>query len=143
MAARSVIEPSLSIGEVAARSGVRSSAIRFYEAAGVLPPAPRTAGRRRFSEQTVDLLLLIRFCQRLGFTLDEVKLLLAAPDGHAGKRRWRELVDVKRDEVDRLIEQAQAVRALLDASRDCDCVDLAACDFVHAGRSPAAMAPDA
>ena len=130
-----VIEPLLSIGEVAARTGVRSSAIRFYESAGVLPKAARTGGKRRFGEETVDLLLLIRFCQGLGFSLAEVRRLLAAPDGPADKRLWRQLVDVKLDEVDRLIEQAKAVRAMLAASRECDCVELGECDFVRAGRS--------
>ena len=132
-----MIEPSLSIGEVAARAGVRTSAIRYYEAAGVLPPAPRSGGRRRFGEETVDLLLLIRFCQGLGFSLAELRQLLAAPDGAADKRLWRRLVDVKLAEVDRLIERANAVRGMLAASRECDCVELGECDFVRAGAPPA------
>ena len=124
-------EPSLSIGEVAARAGLRTSAIRYYEAAGLLPAADRVSGRRRYDADVVELLSLIRFCQRVGFSLDEVRALLASPHGRAAKERWRQLVDGKLAEVQALIEQAEAVRALLEESRDCDCVALEGCRLLR------------
>jgi MerR family transcriptional regulator, redox-sensitive transcriptional activator SoxR len=124
------VEASLTIGEVARQVGLRSSALRYYEEAGVLPPPERLAGKRRYSPEVVDLLLLIRFCQRVGFSLAEVRELLAAPGGRRGKARWRELVDAKLTEVDALIEQAQAMKRVLEESRDCDCVTLESCSFL-------------
>lgn len=129
-------ESSLSIGEVADRVGVRTSALRYYERAGLLPPAERVGGKRRYGPETVDLLLLIRFCQQVGFSLAEVSTLLTRPAARH-KETWRELVDAKLAQVDALIERAQAVKAVLHESRGCDCVNLAGCSFVR-GAAPAA-----
>ena len=124
-------EATLSIGEVAERVGLNTSALRYYERAGLLPAAERVGGRRRYDPDTVDLLLFIRFCQRVGFSLAEVRELLSPASAKGAKAKWRELVDSKLEEVDALIEQAQAVKQLLTDSRDCDCVSLADCDFVR------------
>jgi MerR family transcriptional regulator, redox-sensitive transcriptional activator SoxR len=116
----------LSIGEVAERVGLNTSALRYYERAGLLAPAERVGGRRRYDPETVELLLFLRFCQRVGFTLTEIRVLLGTP----AKKKWRELVDAKLAEVDALIEHAQAVKQVLTESRDCDCVSLDRCSFV-------------
>jgi MerR family redox-sensitive transcriptional activator SoxR len=131
---------SLSIGELATQVGLNASAIRYYEAANLLPAAERLAGKRRYNRETVDLLLLIRFCQRLGFTLDEVRELLEGPQPALsrtrGKEKWRAMVDAKLDEVASLIRSARAVQRVLRESRDCDCVTPSSCRFVRreAGR---------
>jgi MerR family transcriptional regulator, redox-sensitive transcriptional activator SoxR len=132
------VDSSLTIGQVAQRVGLRPSALRYYEDAGLLPPAERVAGQRRYSPEVVDLLLLIRFCQRVGFSLAEVRRLLAAPRGRAAKKRWRELVDAKLVEVDALIEQAEQMKRVLQESRDCDCVTLEACAFLEEERQAVA-----
>ena len=130
---------TLSIGEVADEVGLNASAIRYYEAARLLPAADRVGGKRRYSRDTVDLLLLIRFCQRLGFTLAEVRQLIEGPLP-ARKRgrgeKWRAMVDAKLDEVASLIRSARAVERVLRESRDCDCVAPSSCRFVRreAGR---------
>ena len=126
-----MIQETLAIGEVAARAGVSTSAIRYYESAGVLPAPERDGGRRRYDPRAVDVLLLVRFCQRIGFSLAEVRELLAGPAGGVGKRRWRRLVDHKLHEVDAAIERLQAGRELLLASRECDCVSLDECGFLR------------
>jgi DNA-binding transcriptional MerR regulator len=122
---------ALGIGDVASEVGVATSTIRYYEAIGLLPPAERENGRRRYARETVDLVLVIRFCQRMGFTLDEVREILASPGSAARQKRWHELVDVKLTELDAVIAQAQGVRRVLEASRDCDCVTLDACGLVR------------
>ena len=124
-------EASLSIGEVADRVGLRPSALRYYERAGLLPAAARVGGKRRYDDEAVDLLLLIRFCQQLGFTLAEVGALLSTPTRKQGKERWRELVDAKVEELDELVERAEAVKRVLAESRDCDCLTLTDCEFVR------------
>ena len=122
----------LTIGEVAARVGLRPSAIRYYEDSGLLRRAMRVSGRRRYDEEAIDQLLLIRFCQRVGFTLAEIRQLLSPPEGKAAKQRWRELVDDKLDELDGVIKRARRMKRVLEESRDCDCVSLDACRLVRA-----------
>lgn len=127
----SVVDESLSIGEVAGRAGLRTSAIRYYEDAGILPAPERVGGRRRYDPQVVDLLALVRFCRRVGFSLAEVRELMTSPSGRAGKERWRRLVDRRLADVDALIEQAELTRRVLERSRDCECVTLEGCEVVH------------
>jgi MerR family redox-sensitive transcriptional activator SoxR len=121
---------SLSIGEVAERVGLRASALRYYERTGLLPPTERVGGKRRYRPEAIELLLLIRFCQQVGFSLSEVSTLLTPPTAKRTKETWRELVDAKLSQLDALIEQAQAVKGVLQESRGCDCVTLDGCSFV-------------
>ncbi len=121
----------LSIGAVASEAGVATSTVRYYEDIGLLPEAERENGRRRYDSSTIDMLLVIRFCQRVGFTLDEIREILAVPESAAPQARWHELVDTKLAEVDAVIAQAQAVRRVLQASRECDCVTLETCTLVR------------
>ena len=121
----------MSIGEVAERVGLNASALRYYERAGLLPPAERVGGKRRYDPDAIELLLFIRFCQKVGFSLAEVGELLAPPTAKQTKERWRELVDSKMTQLDALIERAQAIKQVLAESRDCDCVTLADCSFVQ------------
>ncbi len=125
-------ERSLSIGEVAARVGLRTSTLRYYEEAGVLRPAKRVGGKRRYPPEVVGLLLLVRFCQRLGFSLAEVRELVGETQDSKPKVRWRRLVDAKIAEVDGLIEKAKAVRRVLEESRECHCVSLETCSLLAA-----------
>jgi DNA-binding transcriptional MerR regulator len=72
---------SLTVGQLAARAGVRADTIRYYERAGLLPAPPRTGGdHRRYDAAAVDRLLFIRGAQRLGLRLAEIRELLAVRD---------------------------------------------------------------
>src|SRR6478735_1955903 len=104
----------MTIGEVAGRTGFRTSALRYYETTGLLEPA-------------VDRLTVIRFCRQLDFTLDEIRMLLTEPRGRRQKARWRELVDVKVVELDETLARVRAMKKVLLVSRDCDCVDVQEC----------------
>ena len=84
-------ETALSIGELAARSGVSVSALRYYERIGLLPPAERERGRRRFPAATVGRLQIVAVAKRAGFSLREVSALLAAADRDAADEGLREL----------------------------------------------------
>src|SRR5207302_9581594 len=79
--AATFVNAPLSIGEVAAATGFRTSAIRYYEDAGILPRPDRVSGKRRYHADTVDRLILIRFCSRLGIRLADVRGLLATTRG--------------------------------------------------------------
>jgi DNA-binding transcriptional MerR regulator len=122
---------ALSIGDIASEAGVATSTIRYYEDIGLLPEAERQNGQRRYAHEAVDLVLVIRSCQRMGFTLDEIREILATPASATPQERWHQLVDAKLAELDDVIVQAQGVRRVLEASRDCDCVTLEACTLVR------------
>jgi MerR family redox-sensitive transcriptional activator SoxR len=120
-------EATMTIGEVAARAGVRASAIRYYERVGVLPPAERESGRRRYTVETVDRLGFIDVAQQAGFSLPEIReLLQESPDGDAAAR-LQALARAKLPEVEALIARATAMRNWLELATDCDCSTLDAC----------------
>jgi MerR family redox-sensitive transcriptional activator SoxR len=136
-----VSQSSLTIGQVASQVGLRTSALRYYEEAGVLPSAERVAGKRRYGPEAVELLRLIRFCQAVGFSLAEVRELLAPPTARRARETWRRLVDSKLTELSALIDHAQAIKGVLEASRDCECVTLESCSFLQ-GEPADAARPD-
>jgi MerR family transcriptional regulator, redox-sensitive transcriptional activator SoxR len=125
----------MTIGEVAARTGVRTSALRFYEDAGVLPPAARVSGQRRYDEQLVRMIEVLGFAQRAGFTLAEIRTLFqTAPDRPLGER-WKELAGHKLPELDRLIAHAQQMKEAIQVGISCGCVRLDDCIAVHSNQS--------
>jgi MerR family transcriptional regulator, redox-sensitive transcriptional activator SoxR len=98
------MDAMLTIGEVARRAGLRTSAIRYYESRGVLPEPKRAGGQRRYTAETVRRLHVIGVAQRAGFTLDETRVLLATgDDGQPAYEQIRELAQRKLPEVDALI----------------------------------------
>ncbi|HEX3630129.1 MAG TPA: MerR family transcriptional regulator [Candidatus Dormibacteraeota bacterium] len=131
MATAIVDGAALTIGEVARTVGLRTSAIRYYEDAGLLPRAARVGGKRRYQRDTIDRLLLVRFSQRLGFSLSDIRRILADPTGRRRKQLWRQLVDAKLGEIDGLITSARRVQRVLRESRDCDCVTLSSCRLLQ------------
>lgn len=131
----------LLIGEVARRSGVRSSAIRYYESIGLLPEPERISGRRHYTEEILRTLSVIGASQRAGLTLDEVRELLGAKDSDGPvSERLRAIAQRKLPEVDALIERARLVRSWLGAAADCRCPTLEDCplfDDPNCGERPA------
>ncbi len=118
----------LSIGEVAKRTGLRPSALRYYEEVGLVSPAARVSGRRHYESSVLDRLAVIACAQQAGFTISEVRQLLAGEDDPSA--RWRVLAEQKLREVDTIIEKAQATRRLLEKSLRCNCVVLEQCASV-------------
>lgn len=121
-------EATLSIGEVAGRAGVNTSAIRFYERKGLLPEPERVSGQRRYTVATVQRLGIIEAAKQAGFSLDEVGRLLSASDqGAPAYEQLRELAVHKLPEVDALIARAQIMREWLTAASACGCDTFDAC----------------
>jgi DNA-binding transcriptional MerR regulator len=133
------------IGELAARAGVTPEAVRYYEHEGVVPPAPRGGpGRyREYGDADVERLRFIRRARDLGFSLDEVRELLALADGSPS----RPCTDVNRiarthlAQVDAKLAQLAALRSELDrVIGECDgVVPVADCRILAAlsGATPA------
>jgi MerR family redox-sensitive transcriptional activator SoxR len=114
----------MSIGEVARRAGLRTSAIRYYEKLGLLPKPPRAGGRRRYDERVLERLAMVRFAKHVGFTIVEAKLLLDGVEGRPPTERWKKLAREKAAQVDEFIAQAGAVRKMLQETLDHKCPKL-------------------
>src|SRR5262245_7913571 len=119
---------SLPIGEVARRSGVAASALRYYERAGLIPRADRQGGRRVYGEDVLDRLALIRVAKSAGFRVSEIQMLLRG----LGRRtrpgaRWRALATRKRVELERRLQELESAKRLLATVAGCECPTLAAC----------------
>jgi MerR family redox-sensitive transcriptional activator SoxR len=126
-------DATLSIGEVADRAGITSSAIRYYERNGLLPQAERVGGQRRFGEETVQRLGIIDVAKQAGFSLDEVRVLLTSIDeGAPAHEQLQALAARKLPEVEVLIERAEKMRDWLTAARGCGCEDLEGCGLFDA-----------
>ena len=118
----------LTIGEVARRAGVRASAIRYYEEAGLLEEPERVGGKRRYDEEALRRLALIGGAKRAGFTLGEIRTLLHGfPAGTGAAQRWQALASEKLVEVDEAIAQLQQTRGLLEEALRCECASLDEC----------------
>jgi MerR family redox-sensitive transcriptional activator SoxR len=118
----------LSIGEVSRQAGLRASAIRYYEQAGLLPVPQRVSGQRRYDVTILDRLALIRFAQDAGFTIAEIRLLFEGfEDDTPASARWQVLASQKLAEVDALLDRAQRMRTLLGHALACGCLRLEDC----------------
>ncbi len=110
------------IGELARRTGVATSALRYYERIGLLSPAERAGQRRHYSPSSAERVALIRLCQDAGFTLAEIGRLL---DGWS--RAWGHLGKRKIAELDARIADAQRAKKLITHALECPHRDLLAC----------------
>ena len=120
-----------SIGEVARATGLRASALRFYEKSGLLPAPPRRSKQRRYDETVFARIQIIRLALQAGFTIGETRMFLSGFSRETPPaRRWRVLAARKLDEVNALMERAQQMKLLLETSFDCSCPSLDECERV-------------
>jgi DNA-binding transcriptional MerR regulator len=115
----------LTIGEVAEQVGVRTSALRYYDELGLLPPAERVSGRRRYRPEAVARVGVILLLTDVGFTLAEVQSILASRA--ESPKAWHELAEAKIDELRRTAEQAELARIALEHALDCPKDDIIDC----------------
>lgn len=131
------MDAPLTIGELARRFGLNTSALRYYERVGVLPPPARTGGQRRYGPDAVRRLEVLMATKRAGLSLDEARLLMQrAEAGTPTFEALRELAARKLPEVEALIEQAERTRAWLLTAAGCDCASLDACSLFAPGSEP-------
>ena len=119
----------LPIGMLARRTGLSTSAIRFYEDKGLLR-AHRTGGnQRRFLRSDIRRLSFILIAQKLGLTLEEIaEQLTRLPEGRTPTSfDWWKISEAIRDRLDRRIAQLEAMRANLDGCIGCGCLSLKHC----------------
>jgi DNA-binding transcriptional MerR regulator len=120
-----VVPELLTIGELAERTGTATSALRYYEDVGLLSHTTRVSGHRRYDPMSVAIVGVILVLQEVGFSLSEIKALMAsraeAPDG------WRKLAKAKVAELDQRIAKATAARTALQHSLRCGHEDVLDC----------------
>jgi MerR family redox-sensitive transcriptional activator SoxR len=133
----------LTIGEVARRSGVAASALRFYEDRGLIRSERTPTGHRRYRRAVLRRVAFVVFAQRIGLTLDEIGAELARlPSGRIPtgedwarlSRRWSERIDQRIAELERL-------RAGLDSCIGCGCLSLSHCRFANPDDRAARQGP--
>jgi len=124
-----VAVPQLTISQVAQQIGLQASAIRYYERIGLLPPAQRISGQRRYDETVLHRLALIQWARQLDFTLEEIRqLFFGFRNVSRASERWQALSRQKLKELDVLMERIMTVRHLLNKmTQDCRCETLEQC----------------
>jgi DNA-binding transcriptional MerR regulator len=115
----------IAIGELARRTGRASSALRYYERAGLLSPAARAGGRRHYGSSSAERVALIQLCQDAGFSLREIRALLTAWSRRS--RLWTLLAKAKLRELDTRIDQAERARTLVQHALACPHRNLVTC----------------
>jgi MerR family redox-sensitive transcriptional activator SoxR len=119
---------SLTIGEVARRVGLRTSAVRYYESVGLIPEAARVSGQRRYDSSILNRLAVIRAAQEAGFTIAEIQTLLHDfPEEAPPSQRWQRLATHKIAEIEAQIQRMQAIKQMLEMLLDCQCRSLDIC----------------
>jgi MerR family transcriptional regulator, redox-sensitive transcriptional activator SoxR len=129
------INDLLTIGEVAKRSGVATSALRFYEDRGLIGSERAGSGHRRYPRAVLRRIAFIVFAQRIGLTLDEIKEELnQLPGDHAPNRRdWSRLSASWTARIDERIAELERLRAGLTECIGCGCLSLDRCQLANPG----------
>ncbi len=129
-----VLPDRITIGELAARSGMATSALRYYEEQGLIS-ADRTSGNQRvFPRPTLRRVAFIRAAQAVGLTLDEIAGALATlpADRTPVKRDWERLSTAWRDRLDQRIVELERLRDGLTSCIGCGCLSLRTCRLLNA-----------
>ena len=119
----------LTISQVAQQIGIQPSAIRYYERIGLLPPAQRMSGQRRYDSTVFYRLAIVQRARQLGFTLSEIRqLFFGFRDMTQASERWKTLSRRKLAELDDLIDGIKAVQTVLKRlMTKCRCENLDQC----------------
>jgi MerR family redox-sensitive transcriptional activator SoxR len=131
----------LTIGEVATRTGVATSALRFYEDHGLISSERNEGGHRRYRSDVIRRVSFIRTAQRVGLSLGEIRDALATlPKGRTPTRGdWTRLADRWRPRLDDQIAVLQRLRDGLDSCIGCGCLSLETCALWNPGDAAAAL----
>ena len=118
----------MAISDVAREFGLRTSAIRYYEQIGILPPPARKNGQRRYDKNAVFRLVVVQRARETGFTLEEIReLFFGFPPGTRPPKRWRQLSERKITELRERMDRLKQMEALLERVQDCHCDALDEC----------------
>ena len=131
------------IGEMARRTGLSVSAIRFYEGKGLIEPVRTSGNQRRFLRSDIRRVSFILIAQQLGLTLGEIEeLMVDLPQGRTPTAKdWRDISRTIRTRLDRQIAQLERTRDRLDGCIGCGCLSLEHCAIYNPDDKLAAKGP--
>ncbi|HLS62196.1 MAG TPA: redox-sensitive transcriptional activator SoxR [Ruania sp.] len=123
----------LTVGEVAARSGVSVSALHFYERSGLIAARRTSGNQRRYRRDVLRRVALIRVAQRVGIPLADIRSALAElPDGRTPTRRdWQQLSERWQAELDERIHRLQQLRDSFTDCIGCGCLSIDRCALAN------------
>ena len=135
----------LTITDVSRRSGVASSALRFYEELGLITSERAGSGHRRYPRSVLRRVAFIKTAQRIGLTLEEIGQALATlPDRRTPtKADWHRLSRDWRPRLDEQIRRIELLRDRLDSCIGCGCLSLKSCALTNPGDDLADRGPGA
>lgn len=124
---------SLTIGELAQRSGVAASALRYYEERGLIGSERNSSGHRRYARAVIRRVAFIVFAQRVGLTLEEIGVELAKLPGDRvpGRRDWDRLTDAWSARIDERIAELERLKEGLTDCIGCGCLSLDRCRMAN------------
>src|SRR2546429_5303366 len=115
----------LAISDVARVFGLRTSAIRYYEQIGILPPAMRRNGQRRYNNSALFRLAVVQRARETAFTLEEIReLFFGFAEGSPPPKRWHQLSQPTVAELRKRIKPRQLMEPLLKRVQECRCAAL-------------------
>ena len=118
----------LAISDVARVFGLRTSAIRYYEQVGILPPPMRKNGQRRYDNSALFRLAVVQRARETGFTLEEIReLFVGFAPGTPPPERWHQLSQRKLAELRERMKRLKLMETLLKRVEDCHCDALDEC----------------
>jgi MerR family transcriptional regulator, redox-sensitive transcriptional activator SoxR len=122
------------IGQLASRTGLAVSAIRYYEEQGLVQPERNRGGQRRFLRADIRRLSFVIIAQQLGFSIKQIRTMLSAlPEGRAPtKEDWNKISRGIRHDLDQRIAMLSRMRANLDSCIGCGCLSLKTCALYNA-----------
>ena len=133
----------LTIGEVSDRTGVATSALRFYEAEGLIHATRTHRGQRRFAREVLRRVAFVRVAQQMGLTLQEIRDALASlPDNRTPTQSdWERLASSWQPRLDEQIAMLERLRDRLLGCIGCGCLSMKACRLVNPHDRVAARGP--
>ncbi|MDP8975540.1 MAG: redox-sensitive transcriptional activator SoxR [Actinomycetota bacterium] len=132
----------LSIGVVASRCGMSVSALRFYEANGLISSERTEGGQRRYRRDVLRRLAVIQAAQQVGFTLADIAEMLGdLPDDHVSSRQWNQLARSWRPQLDERIRTLEQLRDQLDSCIGCGCLSMSKCALANPADRASELGP--
>lgn len=133
----------LTIGELSARTGVATSALRFYESEGLIGADRTDTGHRRYPQATIRRVSFIKIAQEVGLTLQEIGAAMSSlPDNRTPNQEdWSRLSASWRPRLDAQIAMLERLRDRLDSCIGCGCLSLKKCSILNPGDIAAERGP--
>jgi MerR family redox-sensitive transcriptional activator SoxR len=133
----------LTIGALSGRTGVATSALRYYEAEDLIHATRSSGGQRRYARDTLRRVSFIRVAQQVGLSLDEIRVALASLPANRtpNHKDWERLSTSWRPRLDAQIRMLERLRDRLDGCIGCGCLTLGYCKLANPGDEAASGGP--